>query len=130
MASRNGCERERKLAPQRIAAGSTTQRQRTKSISKRDDGWLDKIGLTGQSGRISITEYAPQAIATMRRAWHHPSARRGLAAVRPMNAPMLLPMPSPARIAAMMSEKVYVVAPRRSDSKRVQSTSAPSGGGA
>ena len=41
-------------------------------------------------------------------------------------APRLLPIPRPIRNTARINENVYTVPPSRSDSKRVQTTSAPS----
>jgi hypothetical protein len=55
-----------------------------------------------------------------------PSATRGRFAVRPIAAPTLLPIPRPSRNTARICENVYVVAPNRSESIRVHTTSAPS----
>src|SRR5262245_4690653 len=56
--------------------------------------------------------------------WHHPSAARGRSSRDDSTEPALLPMPSPNRNTARMRENVYVLAPKRSDSIRVQITSA------
>ena len=52
-----------KLAPQRIAPGSTTQRQRTISSWKLNQGSFEIDGLIGQYGSDSVSMYAAQAIA-------------------------------------------------------------------
>src|SRR5215831_817290 len=115
-----------KLAPQSTAAGKTDQRQRTKSIWKVGVASIASPGLTGQYGRTFVIEYAAHAIAPVSSNWQTPSARRGFFAVRAMADPPVLPKPRPRRNAARISEKVYVVAPRSSDSRRVQTASAAS----
>ena len=49
-----------------------------------------------------------------------------MAVRRTTRAPAALPKPRPTRNTARISEKVYVVAPNSSESRRVQVTSAPS----
>ncbi len=83
-------------------------------------------GLIGQYGSDSVSMYAVQAMAAHSSIWHQPSARRGRAVRAAIDDPMLLPMPSPRRNTARISEKVYTVAPKSSESVRVQITSAPS----
>ena len=58
--------------------------------------------------------------------WHQPSAARGRATRDAMADPIVLPMPRPNRNTARISENVYVVAPKSSESRRVQITSAAS----
>ena len=70
--------------------------------------------------------YAVHAIAAQSDSWHQASATRGRARLRASADPTLLPMPMPVRNTARISENVYVVAPKRSDRLRVQSTSAAS----
>src|SRR4029079_8217268 len=95
-----------KLAPQRMAPGSTAQRQRTKSSWKLNQGSVEIDGLIGQYGSDCVSMYAVHAIATQSSIWHHPSAGRGRA-MRPAIAdPRLLPIPSPSRKTARMSENV------------------------
>src|SRR5438270_13183429 len=69
---------------------------------------------------------AVHAIAAVRSHWQAPSATRAVAARRARSAPRLLPIPRPVRNTARIKEKVYTVAPSISDSRRVQTTSAPS----
>ncbi len=65
-------------------------------------------------------------MAAVRSIWQTPSAIRGRAIRRARYAPVLLPIPSPARNTARMIEKVYTVGPSKSDNSRVHTTSAPS----
>ena len=69
---------------------------------------------------------AVQAMAAVRSHWQAPSATRADAARRARNAPRLLPIPRPIRNTARIKEKVYTVPPSNSESRRVQTTSAPS----
>src|SRR5258708_4406676 len=69
---------------------------------------------------------AVQAIAAIRSHWQAPSATCADAALRARNAPRLLPIPRPIRNTARIKEKVYTVPPSISESRRVQTTSAPS----
>ena len=69
---------------------------------------------------------AVQAMAAVRSHWQAPSATRADAARRARNAPRLLPIPRPIRNTARINEKVYTVPPSISESRRVQTTSAPS----
>ena len=63
-------------------------------------------GLIGQNGSESVSMYEVHAIAAHSSIWHQPSARRGRS-TRPASAePMLLPIPSPKRKTARISEKV------------------------
>ena len=66
------------------------------------------------------------AIAAVKPIWHHASASFGCLTLRPSIEPTLLPMPSPNRNTARMSENVYVVAPKSNERSRVQMTSAAS----
>src|SRR5262245_49534574 len=70
--------------------------------------------------------YAAQAIDMHSSSWHHASATRGRATRLPSAEPTLLPMPRPVRKTARINENVYVVAPKSSESVRVQRTSAAS----
>src|SRR4051794_28664141 len=65
-------------------------------------------------------------MAAVRSHWQAPSAASADAARRARNAPRLLPIPRPIRKTARIKEKVYTVAPSISESRRVQTTSAPS----
>ena len=69
---------------------------------------------------------AVQAMAAVRSHWQAPSATRADPARRARSAPRLLPIPRPVRNTARIKEKVYTVPPSISDSRRVQTTSAPS----
>src|SRR4051812_17750325 len=69
---------------------------------------------------------ADQAMAAVKSHWQTPSATRAVVARRARSAPRLLPIPRPVRNTARIKEKVYTVAPSISDSRRVQTTSAPS----
>ena len=69
---------------------------------------------------------AVQAMAAVKSHWQAPSATRAVAARRARNAPRLLPIPRPIRNTARIKEKVYTVPPSTSESRRVQTTSAPS----
>jgi hypothetical protein len=73
-----------------------------------------------------VIEYAAHAMLTMTSSWHQPSAVRGYAIDRAITDPTVLPIPSPNRNTARISEKVYTVAPSISDSRRVHTTSDPS----
>ena len=74
-----------------------------------------------RSSSTRPTRSPPSAAAGRRRA-----RARMLRPCARSTEPTLLPMPSPMRNAARMSENVYVVAPSSSDSRRVQTTSAAS----
>ena len=89
-------------------------------------GSVEMEGLMGQYGSESVRACAVQAIATHKRSWHEASVRRGRMRFRAAAEPMLLPMPRPIRNAGRISENVYTVAPKSSESIRVQMTSAPS----
>src|SRR5271165_5003134 len=69
---------------------------------------------------------AVQAMAAVRSHWQAPSATCADAACRASNAPRLVPIPRPIRNTARIKENVYTVPPSTSESKRVQTTSAPS----
>src|SRR4051794_16090486 len=69
---------------------------------------------------------AVQATAAVRSHWQMPSASCAEAARRVSRAPRLLPIPRPIRNTARIKEKAYTVAPSISESRRVQTTSAPS----
>src|SRR5271165_5452810 len=71
---------------------------------------------------------AVQAMAAVKSHWQAPIATcaDADAARRARNAPRLLPIPSPIRNTARIKEKVYTVPPSKSESRRVQTTSAPS----
>src|SRR3954454_10719566 len=68
---------------------------------------------------------AVQAMAAVRSHWQTPSATRADAAPRARKAPRVLPIPRPIRNTARIKEKVYTVPPSISESRRVQTTSAP-----
>ena len=114
--------------PRDIAAGSTAHRQRTRSIwncvaSDRSTG----PDVIGQYGSCASSCTRPTRSPRMSNSWHTPSARlRIRSSCATSIEPTLLPMPSPARNAARMSENVYVVAPSSSDSRRVHTASAAS----
>src|SRR5207247_8856619 len=95
-----------KLAPHRMAAGSTTQRQRARSSWKLNQGSVEIDGLIGQYGSDSVSMYADQAIAAHNSNWHAPSATRGRASPRESADPRLLPIPRPIRNTARISENV------------------------
>ena len=63
---------------------------------------------------------------THKATWHHPSAILGRAMREAIVDPTVLPMPSPKRNTARISENVYVVAPNNNERSRVQTTSAAS----
>src|SRR5665811_1039216 len=65
-------------------------------------------------------------MAAARSHWQAPRATRADAARRARNAPRVLPIPRPIRNTARINEKVYTVPPSISESRRVQTTSAPS----
>ena len=120
-------EREREARAPQHAAGSTTHRQRTRSI------WNVDVGVARQTRadrpvrkHVASSSTPPTRCAAVSSSWQTPSAKRGFFAVRAMTEPTLLPIPSPTRNAARMSENVYVVAPSRSDSSRVHTASAAS----
>src|SRR4051812_32048113 len=69
---------------------------------------------------------AVQAMAAARSHRQAPNATRADAARRAREAPRLLPIPRPIRKTARIKEKVYTVPPSISESRRVQTTSAPS----
>src|SRR3954449_13017914 len=69
---------------------------------------------------------AVQAMAAVRSHWQAPSATCADAARRARNAPRPLPIPRPIRNTARIKEKVYTLPPSNSESRRVQTTSAPS----
>src|SRR4051794_3004094 len=95
-----------KLAPQSMAPGSTTQKQRTRSSCSVNHGVVAMYGLIGQYGSDSVSSYAAQATAAHRSSWHQPSARRGDALSRAIVAPTVLPIPSPVRNTARISANV------------------------
>src|SRR4051812_30481432 len=68
---------------------------------------------------------AVQAMAAVRANWQAPSASLADAAPRATMAPRVLPIPRPIRNTARINENVYTVPPSISESKRVQTTSAP-----
>src|ERR1700730_18380012 len=105
-----------KLAPQRMAPGSTAKRHRVRSSWNWNHGLVEIDGLIGQYGSESLRMNAVHAMAPHSSSWHHARAMRGRESPRPSADPRLLPMPMPVRNTAMMSENVYVVAPNRSDS--------------
>ena len=115
-----------KLAPQRMAPGSTVQRQRAMSNWKLNHGLVEMDGSIGQYG-IEVPIMMPaHATAAHTPAWHQPSAVAGRARLRASADPTLLPMPRPSRNPARMRENVYVVPPKSSESRRVHTTSAES----
>ena len=65
-------------------------------------------------------------MAAVRSHWQAPSTARADADRRTRNAPRLLPIPRPVRNTARIKEKVYTVPPSNSESRRVQTTFAPS----
>src|SRR4051794_1143176 len=69
---------------------------------------------------------AVQAMAAVNSHWQAPSAPCADRARRASEDPRPLPIPRPIRNTARISEKVYTVAPSISESRRVQTTSAPS----
>ena len=115
-----------KLAPHRIAPGSITQIARIRSSWKLNVSDVEIDGLIGQYGSDTLVAYAAQARHTHNPSWHQPSAILGFDRLRAIADPRLLPMPRPTRNTARISEKVYVVAPKSSDSIRVHTTSDPS----
>ncbi len=62
--------------------------------------------LMGQYGSDFSSMYALHAMAPTFSNWHHPSATRGRVTPFAMTDPRLLPMPSPMRKTARISEKV------------------------
>src|SRR6185369_6462187 len=115
-----------KLAPHRMADGSTAKSARTLSTCRLIQGLETADGLMGQNGSDWLSTYAVHAIEAQSSNWHQPSAVRGRARRDAMADPTLLPMPRPKRNTARMSENVYVVAPKSNESSRVQMTSAAS----
>ena len=87
-----------------MAPGSTTNRQRTRSSWKLNQGLVEIAGLMGQYGNDAISRYAAQAIAAQSSIWHQPRATRGRGDVRAIDAPTLLPMPRPSRNTPRISE--------------------------
>ena len=99
---------------------------RIKSSWNMNVGLIAIEGLIGQYGSELPVAYAAHASVTHSRSWHQPSTTRGCATRRASSAPTVLPMPRPTRNTARINEKVYAVAPNKSDSSRVHTTSAPS----
>jgi hypothetical protein len=109
-----------------MAPGSTVQSVRATSIWKLNHGLVEMEGSIGQYGIEVPTMMPAHATATPTPAWHQPSATPGRAKFRASADARLLPIPRPSRKPARMSEKVYVVPPKSSESRRVQTTSAES----
>ena len=80
--------------------------QRTISSWKLNQGSVEIDGLIGQYGSDCVSMYAVHAIAAQSSSWHHPSASRGRAMRAAIAEPMLLPIPSPNRKTARISENV------------------------
>src|SRR5439155_24350365 len=115
-----------KLAPHRIAPGSTAHSDRTRSSWKLNHGSVEIDGLIGQYGNDCVSMYAVQATAPHRAIWQTPSATRGRPTPRASAEPRLLPMPRPIKNTARIRENVYTVAPKSSERRRVHTTSAAS----
>src|SRR5262249_8469136 len=115
-----------KLTPHRMAAGRTANSARMLSTCRLIHGSVTADGLIGQYGRDWLSTYDVHAIPTHSSNSHQPSASRGRVTRDAIADPTLLPMPRPNRKTARMSENVYVVAPKSSESSRVQITSAAS----
>src|ERR1700722_12374913 len=102
------------------------QRQRARSNRNLAQGSAKSAGSRRQYGRDSANMQAANTTAAARSNWQQPSATRGLLILRDRNDPTPLPIPSASRTTAKMMENVYPVPPMISDSKRVQTTWAPS----
>ena len=103
-----------------------TQMARIRSSWKVNEGDVEIDGLIGQNGSESAVEYAAHARQKHRPSCTHPSAVFAFDTPRASAAPRLLPIPRPTRNTARISENVYVVAPKSSESTRVHTTSDPS----
>src|SRR5947209_6909083 len=114
-----------KLAPHRNVAGTSANRQRPKSKRNFSHALAAILGSTLQYGSLRATMKDVQRMAAASRSWQQPSASRAEVR-RDSAAPAALPSPSPTRNTARMIENVYTVAPSISESRRVQTTSAPS----
>src|SRR5262249_3980782 len=100
-----------KLAPHRIAAGNTTQSDRTRSSWKLNKGVLEIEGSIGHQGNDSVNIYAAQAMVAQSRTWHQARATRGRFIWWDSEEPIVLPIPRPIRKTATIIENVYTVAP-------------------
>src|SRR5688500_13643803 len=95
-----------KLAPHRIAGGSTAKRQRARSSWKLIHGLVASDGFTGQNGIHADRTYDVHVMPATRSSWHQPNASRGRVSRGATIEPTLLPMPRPVRKTASTSANV------------------------
>jgi hypothetical protein len=93
-----------KLAPHRIVPGRMAQQHRARSSWKVYHGLSESNGLTGQNGSDSFMAIADQAMPSVSKNLHQPSARRGRTS-RTSAAATPLPMAKPIKKTARMIEK-------------------------